>query len=234
LKGNRQRDLNLEKLESISLLSSALAHEIRNPMTSVKGFLQLITSNDLNDEKKREYALIAMSEIDRAENIIRDFLAYSKPKNKCIEYIRLDEVIQKVLTILTPLANLNNVEMFFDGSTDKLIHGDKSLVQQCLINLCKNAIEAMNNGGILSIRTWEDLNHLNVEIKDTGVGMSEEQLLSLGNPFFSTKGEEGTGLGIMLAYSIFKKMNGSIQVTSKLGNGTTFLLEFPLERSQEK
>lgn len=228
LRVNEQRILNSEKLENISHLSSALAHEIRNPMTAVKGFLQLIISNNFNDEKRREFALIAISEIDRAENIIRDFLTYSKPNFKSINNICLNEEIQKVLAILQPLANQNTVQMFFDSKTSNLIYGENSLFQQCLINLCKNAIEAMENGGILTISTWDTKANLYVKIKDTGVGMSEGQLLNLGKPFYSTKGEKGTGLGLMLTNNIIKKMNGSLQVTSKLGMGTTFLLKFPM------
>jgi two-component system sporulation sensor kinase B len=227
VKVNNQGDLNLEKQESIPHLSSALIHEIRNPMTAVKGFLQLITSGDFNEEKKREYALIAISEIDRAENIIRDFLTYFRPNYKSIKKIDVKEELNKVLTILQPLAILNEINMFFCCNTNYFIHGENSLVQQCLINLCKNAIEAMEKGGSLSISTWNDHEQIYIEIKDTGVGMSEEQLSQLGEPFFTTKGEKGTGLGLMLTYRIVKNMNGTIKVKSELGMGTAFILTFP-------
>jgi two-component system, sporulation sensor kinase B len=230
LKTINQRVLNLEKIESMPYISSALAHEIRNPMTAVKGFLQLITSSDFNEEKKKEYALIAISEIDRAESILRDFLTCSKPHFNNLKNIDLCEEITKVLSTLQPLANLNMVQMFFSSYTDQFIQGEGSLVQRFLINLCKNAIEAMEKGGILSIRTWDDNEYLYMEIKDTGAGMSEEELLQLGKPFFTTKGEKGTGLGLMLTFSIVKNMEGVIEVTSELGIGTTFLLTFPVQK----
>jgi two-component system sporulation sensor kinase B len=118
--------------------------------------------------------------------------------------------------------------MFFYSNSDSLICGEKSFIQQCLINLCKNAIEAMENGGILSIRTWDDHDNLYLEIKDSGVGMSEEQLNKLGQPFFTTKGYKGTGLGILATCRILKKLNSTITVSSKKGEGTMFLLSFPL------
>jgi two-component system sporulation sensor kinase B len=227
LKQNNQRVLNFEKIEGFSHLSSALAHEIRNPMTAVKGFLQLITSNDSNDEKKKEYAVIAISEIDRAENILRDFLAWSKPVYKSLESIDLNVEIGKVLSILQPLADINKVQMSFYSKTDQFIRGESSLIQQFLFNLCKNAIEAMVQGGVLSIRTWEESKYLYLEIQDTGTGMSEEDLLKLGQPFYTTKGEKGTGLGLMLTYNIVHNMKGTIEVISDLGIGTVFNLKFP-------
>jgi two-component system sporulation sensor kinase B len=230
LRTNNQRVLNLEKIESIPYLSSALAHEIRNPMTAVKGFLQLITSGEFNDEKKKEYALIAISEIDRAESILRDFLTWSKQDFKYLKNINLNDEISKVLSILQSLANLNRVQMSFCSKTAQFIQGESSLVQQFLINLCKNAIEAMDQGGILTIRTWDDSEYLYMEVEDTGAGMSEEELFQLGKPFFTTKGEKGTGLGLMLTYNIVKNMKGTIQVMSDVGMGTTFLLTFPIQR----
>jgi two-component system sporulation sensor kinase B len=135
---------------------------------------------------------------------------------------------QKSHNYFTTVCKSKCSSNFFDCNTYSLIRGDNCLVQQCLLNLCKNAIEAMEIGGTLSIHTSQDLNNLYIDIKDTGEGMSEEQLTQLGKAFFSTKGEKGTGLGLMITYSILKKMNGSIQVTSKLGVGTTFSLSFPL------
>jgi two-component system sporulation sensor kinase B len=230
LKTINQRVLDLEKIEVLPYISSALAHEIRNPMTAVKGFLQLITSGDFNEEKKMEYALIAISEIDRAENILRDFLTCSKPSFKNLKNIDLNEEITKVISTLQPLGNLSMVQILFSSFTDQFIHGESSLVQQFIINLCKNAIEAMGKGGILSICTWDDGEYLYLEIKDTGAGMSEKELEQLGKPFFTTKGEKGTGLGLMLTYNIVKKMEGAINVTSELGVGTSFLLTFPVQK----
>lgn len=226
--------MNFEKIDGFSHLSSVLAHEIRNPMTAIKGFLQLMTSNDFNDEKKKEYALIAISEIDRAENILRDFLTWSKPTIKSLGNIDLNVEIAKVINTLQPLANVNKVQMSFYSKTDQFIRGESSLVQQFLFNLCKNAIEAMDHGGILSIRTWEESEYLYLEIQDTGAGMSEEDLSKLGQPFYTTKGEKGTGLGLMLTYSIVHNMKGAIEVISDLGVGTIFLLKFPKIIGQER
>jgi two-component system, sporulation sensor kinase B len=228
MKGNNQGIIDSEKLESISHLCSALAHEVRNPMTVAKGFLQLISTNNFIDEKIKEYVLIAISEIDQAENIIRNFLTYAKPKQEQIQNLCLAEEIKKVLLILEPLANQNSVELRFDCHSFGIIHGESTLIQQCLLNICKNAIEAMEKGGTLAICIREDAHYIYLDIQDTGVGMSEEQLEQLGKPFFSTKGDKGTGLGLLASYGILEKFNAEVKVRSKKNVGTIFSLSFPL------
>ncbi|WML50572.1 HAMP domain-containing sensor histidine kinase [Neobacillus sp. PS3-34] len=201
---------------------------MRNPMTAIKGFLQLIITDGFDEKKKKEYALIAVSEIDRAERIIRDFLTYAKPVSNKKDKINLAEEIYKIVEIIEPLAHLNTVEIYFDSQPSCFMLGEKASIHQCLLNLFKNSIEAMENGGVLSICTYQDDSNLYVDIKDTGIGMSEVQLKRLGKPFFSTKGDKGTGLGMMTTFTLIKSMNGSIDVSSKLGAGTTFTLSFPL------
>lgn len=221
--------LKSEKLESISHLSSALAHEIRNPMTAAKGFMQLIVSDVFDEAKNKEYAQIALSEINHAEKIISDFLTYAKPNATKMDIIYLPDEIKKVIEILEPLAHLNVVEIICEFNSSSFINGDKSLIHQCLLNLLKNSIEAMEKGGTLTIYTSQEDNSIQVDIIDTGVGMSENQIKNLGKPFFSTKGEKGTGLGMMTTLNIIDSMNGSMKVSSKEGVGTTFTLSFPLE-----
>jgi two-component system sporulation sensor kinase B len=225
---SNQGIINSEKLESISHLCSALAHEVRNPMTVAKGFLQLITSIEFEEEKVREYVSIAISEIDQAEKIIRNFLTYARPKTEELQQIRLAEEVKKVILVLEPFANQNSVEISFDCQSYSKICGENTLIQQCLLNICKNAIEAMDSGGTLSITLFEDANNIYVEIQDTGIGMDEEQLKQLGKPFFSTKGDRGTGLGLMASYGILEKFNAGVKVISKKGIGTIFTLSFPL------
>lgn len=224
----KQGIIRSEKLESISHLCSALAHEVRNPMTVAKGFLQLVTTRDFNEEKIREYVSIAISEIDQAERIIRNFLTYARPEAEEIQHFDLAEEVKKVLLVLQPLANQNSVEIFFDCQSNSKICGESTLVQQCLLNICKNAIEAMNSGGTLSITMFEDTNNIFVDIQDTGIGMDEDQLQQLGKPFFSTKGDKGTGLGLLATYGILERFNAEVKVSSKKGVGTIFTLSFPL------
>jgi two-component system sporulation sensor kinase B len=182
----------------------------------------------LNDEKNREYVSIAISEMDRAENIIRNFLTYAKPEIKVLTNVCLAEEIKKVLTVLQPLAHQNAVQVFFDCHSSSIVAGESTLIQQCFLNLCKNAIEAMESGGTLSIYLCEDCNNIYVDIHDNGIGMSEELLKNLGKPFYSTKGDKGTGLGLFATYTILEKLNAAIKVTSKVNSGTMFSLSFPL------
>jgi two-component system sporulation sensor kinase B len=145
-----------------------------------------------------------------------------------IKNVCLAKEIEKVLVILQPLANQNAVQILCECHSNGNIFGESTFIQQCFLNLCKNSIEAMENGGTLSIYLCEDLNNIHVDIHDTGVGMNEEQLKQLGKPFYSTKGEKGTGLGLFATYGLMEKLNGTIKVSSKKNHGTLFSLSFPL------
>lgn len=217
-----------EKMEVISHLSASIAHEIRNPLTTVQGFLQLIKKNEFNDQKRMEFAEIALKEIEQTESIISDFLTFAKPSINYIEELDVCNELQQILNIMKPLANMNSVRMATDFRSCGQIKADKTLFQQCIVNLCKNALEAMEKGGTLTIATEENGTSLMIKIVDTGVGMTEEQLQHLGEPYFTLKGNKGTGLGVMVIYSIVQAFKGTIDVKSNLGEGTTFILSFPL------
>jgi len=130
--------------------------------------------------------------------------------------------------LVEPLANKHTVQIMADCNSNQSIRGDKVLIEQCLLNLFKNAIESMEDGGTLTICLNNQMDKLIIDIIDTGIGMSEEQLRKIGKPFYSTKGDKGTGLGLMTTFNIIKRMNGDIHLASKLGVGTTFTLSFPV------
>lgn len=132
------------------------------------------------------------------------------------------------MSLITPLANLTNVRThYIKQSTSFFIAGEKQKLNQCLLNILKNCIEAMPKGGDLYFTLVPDHKHIQLYIKDTGVGMDSEQVKRLGSPFYSTK-EKGTGLGMMVVFSVVQAMNGKIDIISEKGIGTTFLLTFPL------
>ncbi|WP_455675965.1 ATP-binding protein [Pradoshia sp.] len=219
--------INTEKLQAVSHLAASISHEVRNPLTATKGFLQLLKSDDnLSKEKKQQFIDIAISELNRAENIINDYLAFAKPSMELRETIEIQSEIHKVIEIVKPLANMNavfiqcHVPVFY-------VNGEKHLFQQCFVNLVKNAIESMQGGGVLILRAQQNKKGINITITDTGIGMTDEQLGRLGEPYFSTKGMKGTGLGMVAVYRIVKSMHGSIRVKSKPQEGTTFTIYLP-------
>ncbi|WP_338000954.1 HAMP domain-containing sensor histidine kinase [Neobacillus terrae] len=223
----REYRLHSERLNVMSDLSASVSHEIRNPLTVTKGFLQLLkdSQNITGDEKR--YVEISLSELKRAEQIVTDFLAFSKPQSENMVVSNLKEEIDYVTNVMIPYANMHQVDVEMSFNNTLKIMYDKNQAQQCLINLFKNAIEAMReNGGILSIDVSEQGNQIVVKIKDTGIGMTKEEVLRLGRPYYSTK-KEGTGLGMLMVYSTVDKVNGKIEVESEKGIGTTFLITIP-------
>lgn len=220
----RSKMEDIEKMEIISHLSASISHEVRNGLTGAMGFIQLLRGME-KDEKKRKYIKIALSELERTENIIKDFLSFAKPIQQQSQEINMMHIMRDTIKIIYPLANMNSVEIkqhlipFF-------INGDERLLQQSIINILKNAIEAMPNGGLLEINMSSKENELEISIKDTGIGMTKEQLESLGKPYFTTKGKKGTGLGMMVSLSVIEKLNGTIDVKSQVGKGSTFTIKF--------
>lgn len=214
-----------EKLAIAGELAAGIAHEIRNPMTSIKGFLQLIQQGLL----KESYFEIIMSEFDRIEFILSELLVLAKPQVKRFESAVLQEILKQVLVLLTPQANLNGVEIRENFEEEPLLlECDENQLKQVFINMIKNATEAMPDGGHLSI----DIVRVNeyaarVRLADDGVGIPKHILSRLGEPFYITK-EKGTGLGFMVSKNIIEQHNGTIQVDSVEGQGTTIQVTLPL------
>jgi two-component system sporulation sensor kinase B len=224
----RNKLIDTEKMQSVSHLAASISHEVRNPLTATKGFLQLLRDDkNLSQEKKQQFIDIALSELDRAENIIKDYLAFAKPPVNSKEDIDIQTELNKVVDIIQPLANMRNVSVQLDLFPFK-VKGERQLFQQCFVNIIKNGIESIGNGGgLLKITAVNKKKGIDIHITDTGIGMTTEQLKHLGEPYYSTKGVDGTGLGIMAVYRIIESMKGSIRVKSKPGEGTTFTIYLP-------
>lgn len=218
-----------EKAKIVSEMAASVAHEIRNPLTTVRGFLQLFGSDDIDSAKKQFYQKICLEELDRAQAIITDYLSLAKPDPEMIEKIEINAEITYLSNVLLTYGNFNNIEIRQDFLPDDslAIVGDRYKFRQALINIGKNAIEALQHGGLLEIRASSSNGQIQIVIRDTGIGMSAEQIKRLGTPYYSTK-DRGTGLGTMVSFGILRKMNGKIEIDSELGIGTEYRLTFPL------
>ncbi len=221
-----KRIIKAEKMEVVSHLASSISHEVRNPLAVVRGFLQMM-QEDLTSEKQKDFLKISISEIDRANDIIRNYLTFAKPSPENIELLDIKKELERAIEIIKPLANMNCVEIE-TNLNQSYIKGESQLLQQCLLNITKNCIEAMPESGRLHIRTIDKPDQLVIEINDNGAGMTDEQLSRLGEPYFTTKGREGTGLGMMAAIKIIDLMRGKLQIRSKVNEGTSFTISFPL------
>ncbi len=217
-----------EKLKMVSEMAASVAHEIRNPLTTVKGFIQLFAEDHLDKSKKEEFKQICLEELNRADLIISDYLALAKPTMDEVETINLQEELRYLSNVLFTYASFNNIGIKTSSTDerDMYIVGDRNKLRQALINLCKNGIEAMQEGGILEIELSKLSKTNAISICDNGVGMSPQQLNRLGTPFYSSK-EKGTGLGTMVSFAIIKKMDGKIEINSEVGKGTKCVLTFP-------
>ncbi|MGR3206224.1 PAS domain S-box protein [Bacillus glycinifermentans] len=222
-----------DTLHVVGELAAGIAHEIRNPMTALKGFIQLLEGSI--QEEHSLYFNVITSELKRIESIITEFLILAKPQAIMYEKKDIVKIMQDTMDLLHAQANLDNVQMHLDSNGQiPLIYCEPNQLKQVFINILKNAIEVMPDGGnvYVSIRP-KDEDHIVVSLTDEGIGMTEDKLKRLGEPFYTTK-ERGTGLGLMVSYKIIEEHNGKIEVESEEGKGTTFHLTLPIRQQHEE
>lgn len=217
---------NTEKLSVAGQLAAGIAHEIRNPMTAIKGFIQLLDS-ELGGYKN--YFQVMSSEIDRIEQILSELLILAKPQVSKLEEKDINLLLSQVITLLDTQAILNNVEIITEFPPEPVcIKCDENQLKQVFINYIKNAIEAMPKGGKLIIQLRNDRKgKIIINFIDEGVGMTKEILAKLGEPFYSTK-QKGTGLGFMVSKRIIKNHLGEVNVVSEPNKGTTINVNLPV------
>jgi two-component system sporulation sensor kinase B len=216
----------VEKLNIVSEMAAAIAHEVRNPLTVVRGFIQLSLEKLIDSD--RLFMKTAIEELDRAEHIISDYLNLAKTKTTKLEELNIAHELNSIVDLTKSLANLNSVDLICNADSKIKIYADKLQFRQVLINLIKNAIEACAKADskvIVSLKSEKE--EVIIEVKDNGNGMSEEQLLSIGQPYFTTK-ESGTGLGLTVTFNLIKEMNGKLNYVSKLGEGTKAIVRLPI------
>ncbi|MBX6396362.1 MAG: two-component sensor histidine kinase [Alicyclobacillaceae bacterium] len=219
--------LKSEKLSVVGQLAAGVAHEIRNPLTALKGFVQLLQANMT---AKEEYFHIMLSELDRIELIINELLILSKPVDVQFQFHNLCTLIENVVALIRTQAILNNIQIITDcDPTIPVIHCDDNRLKQVFVNLLKNAIEAMPDGGRILVQAqMAGKRSVRVRIIDEGIGIPQDRLPRLGEPFFTTK-EKGVGLGLTMSYKILESHQGHIRFHSEVGKGTTVEIHLPVD-----
>lgn len=226
LKQSREYMHQTEKLTVVGELAAGIAHEIRNPLTSLKGFTQLLGDKI---DSNQDYMNIMITEIERINTIVSELLLLAKPRKLDFRELEISMVLKKVITLMEAQANLYGVTIKYHQSEDIptcFIHGEENKLKQVFINLLKNAIEAMQEGGEITISLQQIENDVEIKIVDGGSGISPELLTKVGKPFFTTK-EKGTGLGLMVCYSIIESHQGKMGIDSICGQGTTVSIRLP-------
>ncbi|MDG5786184.1 PAS domain S-box protein [Evansella sp. AB-P1] len=222
---------NSEKLSVAGQLAAGIAHEIRNPMTAIKGFIQLMRGGN---KAKPDYLDIITSEIDRIELIISELLILAKPQEVVYKQANIVSILSEIKVLLETQAILNNVEIIdqFEGS-NIYVYCEMNQIKQVCINFIKNSIEAMPQGGKLFLHMKKvERNKVRIQFIDQGCGIPKNILHKLGEPFYTTK-EKGTGLGFMVSKKIIEDHGGTLQVESKENVGTKIEVYLPLSGASE-
>jgi two-component system, sporulation sensor kinase A len=217
--------LKSEKLSIVGELAAGVAHEIRNPLTTIKGFVQL----QKWENGSNSYNELLLSELERIEAITSELLSLGKPQAVQMVTSDVQELIGKTIELLSPQAHLHNIQFHFDAEDSSVfIKCENNQIRQVFVNIFKNAIEAMPHGGRIDVSVRKsDEGKCLISVQDQGCGIPEDLLHRIGEPFYTLK-EKGTGLGLMICHKIIKQHNGSIAYKSKLQEGTRIEIALPL------
>ncbi|WP_028400553.1 ATP-binding protein [Ectobacillus panaciterrae] len=215
-----------DKLAVVGQMAAGIAHEIRNPLTSMKGFAEFLQLDEENKER-REYLDIILDEADRINEIVEDFLVLAKPKVVQLKNQNIVPIVQDVVMLMEFEAQKKSVHLHLACKQNTILaECDENRLKQVFLNFVKNGIEAMPDGGDLYVKIAVTGVEVKISIQDTGVGISEEKLKQLGDPFFTTK-KNGNGLGLMVSFKIIEGHNGHIYVESEVNKGATFNVVLP-------
>lgn len=218
-----------EKLSVVGELSASVAHEIRNPLTSLIGFVQLMR---MEDDKHEFYYKIMLDELNRINHIVGELLLLAKPQQINFTIADIQAILYDVVSLLKTEANLHNIQidLLFQEKT-ALIECEPNQLKQLFINIIKNAVEASDSGESVSISLdYKDNEKASILIKDNGSGMSKDRLEKIGEPFYSSK-EKGTGLGLTVSSKIVQQHNGCMTFKSEINEGTEVMIELPVKNS---
>ena len=238
--GHREEELiQSKKLASLGILTAGVAHELTNPLNNISMIAQTYAElyDKLSEQDRIDFMNKVDAETERIRKIVKNLLDFSKPKDATPSEGDINAIIQKTLTLVQNMIDVSNIETSIhlaEGLPPVFV--DEHQIQQVLVNLVTNAVQAMSLGGrlVISSRAGKNGNSVEIGVADTGKGISPEFLPHIFDPFFSTKGEGGTGLGLSVSYGIVKNHHGEIRVDSKAGVGTTFTIELPQYNKEER
>lgn len=215
--------VRLDKLSLIGQLAAGVAHEIRNPLFSIRGFLQLIFEDH---DRTKNYKELVLSEVDRIDRLVNDFVMVTRPSSPQKKIVNFDQLIDETISFLESEAKLHNAAISYTAEHDNIhIEADRGQLKQVFINIIKNSMEACETKAIVKIHAKVHVDQLIIKICDNGPGISPDQMKNVFNPFFTTK-ENGVGLGLAISNRIIEAHAGTIEIVSD-PNGTCTIISLP-------
>lgn len=223
-----------EKLASLGQMISGVAHEIRNPLSIIRGTVQLMERDFKDDSRLTEYIRIVKDQSDRESKVIQELLDYSRPAKQMLMKMNINVLIRSVLTFTNKYIQEKHVILKKELNEEiPIVYIDCDKIKQVFVNIIINACEAMENGGTLTIGTREDNGFIICTFEDTGIGMDKAQMKNIFNPYYTTK-PNGTGLGLSISNGIIELHGGHIEVISKKGEGSKFIIKIPCYKKESE
>ena len=227
-------------MTSLGQLSAGIAHEIRNPLTSINFNVHLLAKKLVVADAAKGLIDDTLEGIDRIKTLVKGMLDFAKPSLPCLKSDSILRVLKDSIALIDSQLKKKGIDVIVDLNENfPEVIFDSHQIQQVFVNLLLNGMEAMPEGGVISITSRMEKapgkqgDHVVLHCTDAGTGISRENLSKIFNPFFTTK-PEGTGLGLAIVYKIMEQHNGSVDVVSEEGKGTTFILRFPIHRTEGK
>jgi nitrogen-specific signal transduction histidine kinase/ActR/RegA family two-component response regulator len=235
-----ERLIRSEKLTALGVLASGIAHDFNNVLTTILGRAQMALSQPVNHEVKHNLEIIEQAAVD-ASGMVRKIQHFARVKSdNTFDIIDMGETLRSTLEMIKPYIEEHrqtsgtNIELVLDIAETDQIEGDAVELREALINIFINAIEAMPDGGKLTVKSTQDDEFVVISISDTGVGMTAEVRRRIFDPFFTTKGQEGLGMGLSVVYGVVQRHRGKIDVSSKPRKGSTFTIRIPVVEKRQK
>jgi len=231
LKESRDKLVQAEKLSALGHLATQVAHEIRNPLVSIGGFARSLYKDLKPKDPKREKARIILEAVDRLERYLKDTLTFMRSNQPVFHPVHPGELVQETFKMLDLELEASNIEIenrIMDNSP--MIEVDPDQIRQVLLNIFRNALEAMPKGGKLTVSSSLSADYYTISIADTGIGIEKKNLEKLFTAFFTTK-SSGSGLGLAISSRIIKSHGGTIGLSSKKGEGTVFHVTLPVKQA---
>jgi len=233
----QQKLSQAEKLAALGRFTANVAHEIRNPLTSVGGFARRLDKVIRPDSKEKDYTKIIIAEVNRLEKILKNILSFSRETVLNITKNNITEVVERALMMHEDLLEQKSIAVRKDFTEIPEFLFDPDQLIEALENVILNAVDSMGNGGILEVNTVREekpeTSRVLIRIKDNGGGISEDQLDMIFEPFYTTKVSEGTGLGLSITKKIMESMGGTVEVESEVGKGSTITISLPLKNNSK-